>query len=148
VLVDVTKVLPALEVLQNAKHKFTLTGSRYIGGHRPKSDWDFVAEDSRSVRAFLSKNGFEDLKDKAVTSDMDGHTSTIYQSGRIQVQLSKNVEAKLFARNLIKQHFKKQHLAMPQTARRVFWGKLCDSYVYGSDPSWRKLKRQQADGSY
>lgn len=147
-LVDVKKVLPALDVLQNAKHKFTLTGSRFIGGHRPKSDWDFVAEDTRSVRAFLSKNGFEDKKDKAVVSDMDGHTSTIYQNGRIQVQLSKTVEAKLFARNLIKLHFKKQHLAMPHESRRAFWKMLCDSYVYGSSPNWQKMKRMQSDGSY
>lgn len=147
-LVDVKKVLPALEVLQNAKYKFILTGSRYIGGHRNDSDWDFIAENSQGVRAFLRKNGFEDLKGKALDFDMDGHTATIYQKGRIQVQLSSTVEAKVFARDLIKERFKKQHLSMPKDARRTFWRMLCDSYVYGSDPNWVKRKKEEDDGSY
>ena len=148
-LVDVKKVLPHLEVLEKSKYKFTLTGSRYIGGHRKNSDWDFVADNTKAIRSFLRKNGFEDLKTKMLDTGglvmnipmleqdgLDGYTFTIYQKGNIQVQLSGNVKAKLFARDIIKTHFRKQHLGMERNARRDFWRMLCDVYAFGKDRQW------------
>lgn len=131
-LVDVKKVPAFLDTLQKSTFKFTLTGSRYIGGKHRLSDWDFVAKNTRTLRIFLTKNGFEPLVSK-VDGTLDGYTDVIYQKGKVQVQLSGYPEAKLFARDVIKTYFKKQHLRMESGSRREFWRMLCDAYRAGKD---------------
>lgn len=56
------KHLPQSQTLQamqeSEKFNFYLTGSRYMGGEREDSDWDFMVQDSPDLRAFLTDMGF------------------------------------------------------------------------------------------
>lgn len=59
-------VQSALTVLQHSKFEFCLTGSRFFGGAREESDWDFITWFNQETEDFLVWIGFvlnEDVQD-------------------------------------------------------------------------------------
>lgn len=125
-----------LEKFKNHRRfKFILTGSRFIGGARPDSDWDFIVEqDEGYVMDFLTELGFTIIS-YTDNGGADGNTNGIFErvenGVKIQVQLTPNVEAKLFARDTIKEYFFEQHLVMGQEQRAEFWKALHKVYELG-----------------
>lgn len=51
---------PIIVQLQQSSHQFYLTGSRYFGGANLDSDWDFFAEWSIELSAWLQALGFKE----------------------------------------------------------------------------------------
>lgn len=47
-----------LDYLAHSQHKFYLTGSRFFGGAKADSDYDFFTQDCVEVRAELGRLGF------------------------------------------------------------------------------------------
>ena len=58
---DKTYTTPTLVRLIESGHYFYLTGSRYFGGARQNSDYDFFAEYDVELHAWLQALGFEEV---------------------------------------------------------------------------------------
>ena len=88
-----TALLCTLHALENSTFNFYLTGSRFFGTERARSDWDFFTQESEEVEKFLLKN---DFKLHNETKYSDSMTSKVYRyKNQIDVQLVTNTEKKL-----------------------------------------------------
>ena len=59
-ITNINSLFPVMvQKLENSGFEFFPTGSRYFGGYKPDSDWDFMAQASSEVEEFLTSNGFE-----------------------------------------------------------------------------------------
>lgn len=119
------------------------TGSRYIGGAQPESDYDYVAKDTLELRNRLTDMGYErmsmsDEYGNGGYGGSDGYTNATYQLKvadnipAIQVQLTSHLEAKLAVRDLIKNTpwLFEVHLNSKGTRyRQEIWYHLIEMYV-------------------
>jgi hypothetical protein len=91
-------VMNVLVFLSSIEDTFYLTGSRFFGGDRLDSDWDFFTKSEISTKYKLKNLGFKEI-DCEVMKDLgyDGDQfSTIMEykaiDGIIQIQLVENCE--------------------------------------------------------
>jgi hypothetical protein len=128
--------------LQGLKTVFHLTGSRYIGGWHDGSDWDFMTAHSHYIDTLLSAIGFKESKafkehqgeywDESSPSS-DGFTNMVWEliedSVKYQVQVVSNLDAKLYARDRIKDDLFTVHYVSGTAVRIQLWNKLCNEFV-------------------
>lgn len=110
-------------LLHLSEHSFYFTGSRWMGGWKPDSDWDYIAQDSPEVIAYLTglgfrpKAGFQVYAD-GLTKDCLEHVSP---EGTVQVTLSTDAPRKHQAAVWIRDNEFEKHLAMPKDKRSSYW---------------------------
>jgi hypothetical protein len=94
-----------LAVLDNSEFTFYLTGSRFFGGARADSDWDFMAETSKELKDFLCDNRF---LYESCNYSRDRWTTAVFANSNngtaVHVQLCTDVESKLRAQKWILEH--------------------------------------------
>lgn len=118
----------------DASTVFHLTGSRYMGGERPDSDWDFITEHSAEAVDALIELGFKPMGHQGSLSQKDINrevylldaTESILQKIEddgtvIQVQLVNDLKALLATRDVIKAHLFEEHLKADRDERRYLW---------------------------
>lgn len=142
---------PGITALEISSLVFHLTGSRYIGGAHNHSDWDFVVQDADTVESFLLGAGFRPSpRFNKNPGKNDGYTLEVYEYSwgpvRIQVQVTQHLNAKLYARDLIKNHTQLfyDHYMSTTKERIELWKAICTefldlgTYVYVAKPakSW------------
>lgn len=125
-------------ILAESKFVFHPTGSRYIGYARSDSDWDYIAANTPPCRAFLEGLGFKMMGDEKyalLESDHIGADVLEYvaDDGKIQIQMSNYPSSRLFARDVIKEHFAVDHLHMNREKRQEFWTMLQEAYMYAKE---------------
>lgn len=100
-----------LNVLRNSPNEYYLTGSRFFGGVRENSDWDFFVQSSPEVIkelvdlgiCLVSKHDVQSAIDSA--GYFDSLTNQIYHTEEgcgIHVQLVSDVETKFAVQKLLK----------------------------------------------
>lgn len=127
---ETLRVLIALDV---SEFDFYLTGSRYFGNVRPKSDWDFFVDDSQKVREFLGSEGF--IEQPLWRSEyLDQNTSAVFRKNGVDIQLVKDIQMKHVAQEILKKseatnvmHNKAQHSALWKIVYQ------CMSDMYGAN---------------
>lgn len=125
--------IPAIAALDLTGRSFHLTGSRFIGGAKPDSDWDFVTQPDELTESYLMAAGFaESPKFNKAPGKNDGFTSAIYESTyrgvKVQVQVATDLQRKLKARDAIRlyPHIYWSHF-FGDTAKRIsIWSALCE----------------------
>lgn len=117
-----THTFSMLKALDEAPFEFFPTGSRFFGGANATSDYDFFAEDTPEIRAFLEGQCFS-VDNKAYEEDSlvvtvyrtdPGYYSTEQQNPDMvvpgfegfDIQLVKNVEAKLLVQRILKDRYR------------------------------------------
>lgn len=93
-----------LATLANAKYTFYPTGSRYFGGATNESDWDFYAEDTNEVRAFLIDVGFVELPFNLMLDEYnDPNICAVFRhSQHVDVQLTRYLDERRRAHAIMK----------------------------------------------
>lgn len=141
-IVNSVMIHPALlpfQKLEHAPFDVHQTGSRYIGFHKPESDWDFVAQDTPEAQEWLAAAGFKDSELFALSNyeeegDTDGFTTAVKDAWaggiKVQVQLTQDLAAKLWARDYIKQTLAETHASWGTKKRIALWKSLCTAYQY------------------
>jgi len=100
----VTKTQVVLSRLDESHLDFNLTGSRYFGGARPDSDYDFFVEDESSICHVLEDMGFFRLP---FTNYKDNETISVYrfivadEGTQIDIQVVGDAETKKKAQELL-----------------------------------------------
>ena len=145
--------IPGVTLLHSAPFEFYLTGSRYIGGARPDSDWDFIVQDSPEIRSWLSMVGFESMMTPAESVELDdgfpvglrpeydaeetgpGRTACVWQMKSehgtvVQVLCAYNAEVKRQIRDIIKQYFFEAHLHANKDEREYLWKTIGELLVW------------------
>lgn len=91
-----------LKALEQGPYEFFLTGSRYFGGYRDGSDYDFFVQESEGVESYLRAMDFVEDTDAAYEGDPTfvKVMTLATAEGVIQVQL---IKSKLFARKQLVQ---------------------------------------------
>ena len=120
-ITNLSAVFPAIvETLNGSSFNFHLTGSRFFGGVKVESDWDFFVEESEEVIQFLNSIGFEkdfeaSYDDPSVIAVYYGYCMHQDRSVKVDVQLVGNAELKLEVQRILQQcwpcgmsHFDKQ----------------------------------------
>lgn len=127
-----------VNLLHLAPHTFYPTGSRYLGGARPDSDWDFVGPATLEVEAWLLQLGFKDMDLKGnyigtdATRKMLNHVSP---EGEVQVQLADDPAAKHAAADWIRDNLFELHLELDHKERGRLWTELY--WAFAASPSSR-----------
>ncbi len=127
----------AMTALAEMDYSFFPTGSRYFGGVKEYSDYDYFAQHSDQVTETLYRAGFRVLSDRD-EGYFDEQTIFIfrakYQDTHIDVQLVKSVEVKTQARDLLNQLGVFELVERPKQ-RRELWNRAYQ-YVQSrpSDP--------------
>lgn len=104
------QTLTALSLLVDTKEiRFYLTGSRFFGWAKPNSDWDFFTQHSYDANRLLMDNGFRNLTADLESADgivypEDPNIVSVWERGRVQVQLVENAELKAKAQELLNQN--------------------------------------------
>lgn len=108
--------------LEKSEFTFYLTGSRFFGNAREKSDWDFFTEDSGdALRDYLRRIGFRRL-DSKTTEYTDMNVIDIWENQNVHVQVIRNLHFKRKAQVLLNtKPFKAIYLAATKTRRRHLW---------------------------
>jgi len=115
-----TKVHEVITQMDRSKFDFYLTGSRFFGGARADSDWDFFAEYSNEVVSFLLRIGF---RYKPINDYFDSQTVEVLEFGReIDVQLVSNTAIKNIAQEIMRAT--KWYTITDTNLRRVVWNEL------------------------
>lgn len=139
------------QLLQDAPFAFHLTGSRFMGGARPDSDWDFIAEDSEDLRKTLDSLGFsEDILQLAKYGGQSStHTNAVFEyyivsddfseQVKVQVQVVRSLVVRLKVRDIVAEYLFDEHLKCSREERAYIWQALDDvvSYKAGDDPILR-----------
>jgi hypothetical protein len=105
-----------LKHLEAAPFDFFLTGSRFFGGAKEGSDWDFYTEASTSVEEFLINRGYtvsltyEDLFTVRVVTR---ETPRV----KIDIQLVQNADLKTRAQGMLAPYIKR----VSKEYHRVLW---------------------------
>jgi hypothetical protein len=89
---SITTVESMINWMKQSKLAFALTGSRFFGGSKEDSDWDFFVSHSNSLVSDLKSLGFEPLdKSDAIHSYSDSSIAVVmektFDDGVIQIQL-------------------------------------------------------------
>lgn len=100
-LANTTTLVPhhyqVMKAMEDCDYEFFLTGSRFFGGYRDTSDYDFFVKESEEVEHFLRNMGF--VKDKDTMYDDDPSFVKVMalktDKTVIQIQL---IRSTLFAR--------------------------------------------------
>ena len=114
-----------LKALEQGPYEFFLTGSRYFGGCRANSDYDFFVQDNEAIEPYLRSLGFVEDDDAQYEDDPSfvKVMTLATAEGVIQVQLTKS---KLFARkqlmqNLLQDRYKGQGLPGEKIHQKELW---------------------------
>lgn len=75
-----------------------LTGSRYFGGNRDHSDYDFFMEDSPETRRMLLGEGFNQVK---TIGRCGPNTNAIFRRDNIDVGLVENLQRKQWEQKVL-----------------------------------------------
>jgi hypothetical protein len=126
-----------LQSLQNADFPIYLTGSRYFHMEKPHSDWDFFCESNVHNLQYLESAGFVERDHDKYEGDillvtvMEWRPSTF--SAPIQVQLVKDVKAKLLIQELIRGSRLFQRVT-DKYERKEIWTTLYRAYFHDKLP--------------
>src|SRR5437879_3893495 len=112
---------PVQDILESS-HEFHLTGSRFFGRTRPRSDWDFFAQDCASIHIWLGNHGFEKVNDAAYYPDPSLAAIYLHSDG-CHVQLVKDVTVKIAVQNLIHDHIS-TYCILNRVTQRQLWRSL------------------------
>jgi hypothetical protein len=104
--------------MEGSNFEFHLTGSRFFGGFKPSSDWDYFVQDSNEVRDFLVNIGFDMQEDPIFAYD-DITIVSLFTKNDIHVQIVQNAKLKAEAQQLLSEFAKIK--AVPKEYRRYFW---------------------------
>jgi hypothetical protein len=77
--------------LNKHKQEVFLTGSRFFGTHRRRSDFDFYTHYSVDMVSYLQKVDFEEARDSAYNDALTDH---VFCKGRVHIQLVKDIVIK------------------------------------------------------
>lgn len=105
ITIETSKFDLIIREFTNSQFEFHPTGSRYFGGMRENSDWDFITEYNESVMIFLGNLGFQILNDH----NYNDHSVVIVMRGKfeksiIDIQLTESsmLPVKLKAQEILK----------------------------------------------
>ena len=116
---NLTHLFPVMvQKLVNSSFEFHPTGSRFFGGSRLDSDWDFMIANSSEVENFLIQNGFEDLSTEEYNDDP--LIDKVYRYGIVDVQLSSDVERKLHVQKVLKRLYP-HGLPGDKDSKKLLW---------------------------
>lgn len=130
---ELAKVSRIYQILGLSGYRMAPTGSRYLGGAREDSDWDFILEDAPRLAPFLGTLGFSNLFGNPVDSDysigmdmsLDCMTESIWEAHEgaltIQLQVTKKFDLKVDVRNVIKAFRQDEHFRMGTYQRAALW---------------------------
>ncbi len=113
----------AANLLHLDGNTYYATGSRWMGGWKPESDWDYMTEDTPEVvthlikQGFVSKRGFKQYGDGS-TRDVLEHKC---EAGIVQVQLCVRVDLKYQVACYIRDNHFEAHLKMSADQRTELW---------------------------
>lgn len=99
----------AIETIEASKFQFILTGSRYLECAKKESDYDFFAQDSLDVRAFLNLMEFEELKAPIPAKgadpmySLDPSVRSVWRLGKVDIQLVEDFELRIKMQTVIKE---------------------------------------------
>ena len=121
------KPVPVLKLLgDGVPHDFYLTGSRYMGGWRSDSDWDFLVQHSDAVLFFLEREGFSRCGDRKY-DEPEGSRHSVWTVTRggitIQVQVAFDVQIMRCVRDCIARLEYAEHKAVRGEVRTAIWGR-------------------------
>lgn len=139
-----TTVETIIEFLNASTHRFWPTGSRYIGFHKPDSDWDFICKRADGMIHFLETHGFAPMTEDEYDCAEELLETTVYEricdDGKIQIQACVIPEIRVWTRDIIKGHFAVQHRDMNKEERREFWATLGRAYIQANLKNYRSPK--------
>lgn len=98
--VDASVLEPVFALQKTIPDQVYLTGSRFFGGVTRNSDWDFFVQENLLVTDNLRNQGFYKVSDQWSYLDVD--CASVWQNGNVHIQLSKDVNRRLMARNQLK----------------------------------------------
>lgn len=86
----------ALAEIREVDLMFFLTGSRFFGLAKAKSDYDFFTQDNEEARDFLTACDFEEiiLSESLASQYQDPLIEGIFKKGNVHIQLVNNVALK------------------------------------------------------
>ena len=90
----------ACELLEEAPFEFHLTGSRFFGGARVDSDWDFFVQAGPEVVGWLDAHGFRET-DGSLAGYNDPNISIVFERDDTHVQVVKDAKLKLWLQDLL-----------------------------------------------
>lgn len=130
------------QILCDAPAAFYFCGSRWMGGARLDSDWDFMTADTPTIRGWLRQHGFRSLWGDAWANpgdethypmESDGATTDVWELAplflgqpRLQVQLCADLERKFRTACFILEHHFAEHLRLDSAARSTLWREVYD----------------------
>lgn len=118
-ITNINQLFPVMvQKLENSSFEFFPTGSRYFGGYRPDSDWDFIAETSSEIEQFLILNGFEAISDEEYNGD--DLIDVVYRYGIVDVQLSRRLREKLHIQDILRKLYP-HGLPSDKEAKKLLW---------------------------
>ena len=90
-----------LSDLAVAPYRFHLTGSRFFGGAKINSDWDFFAAESDDIKDFLVSREFQRIERDEIYCDRG--MAQVYHHPRLNVhiQLVNDVKSRLTAQRIL-----------------------------------------------
>jgi len=123
---DQSRVL--LELMHLPNYTFHLTGSRFFGGARADSDWDFFVADTNNpyLRQDLTAMGFEK---RSLTDYGDFLTTDVYHHRRasVHIQVVEDVNLKIHIQNVIKRWG--LFVNLPKQSQQCIWNALYETVV-------------------
>lgn len=122
---------PLYDALNAATFQFYLAGSRWMGGAKPDSDWDFLVQDSTDVRVWLVLHGFASRWAEHRPDTTDDCTTDVWERPGepvIQVQLCPDVQRKHRVAREIRWYWFNRHLNMSDYQRSKLWSLLYRRY--------------------
>lgn len=111
-----------LTLLETSCFVFHPTGSRVFETATSKSDFDFFTQDSHDVLTFLEINDF------TVTNTYI-NIGFVLQKENVQIQLVRDVEARLVVQEILLEQFKGVHV--PKKEMKKWWTVALAAYEKG-----------------
>ena len=118
-----------LSNLDRSPFRFHATGSRFIGGFHVGSDYDYFVENSNNVIPHLRGLGFTDYWGPFGYNDSD--CVAVLAQGIVHVQVVRDVQGRLFVRNILRDLHQKGILRMDtfnKMKKTELWDILLDYY--------------------
>jgi len=126
---DEVRVFEIADILQKSGIELFLTGSRYFGGARPDSDWDFYCEYQEGLTEALIKEGFHieqhtHYDDPNTVRYNDNNTTLVLHKGRrgnpeIHIQIVVSAELKSRVQN--NSNFRAVYNSLSKKERTALW---------------------------
>ena len=120
----------AIDRIVGGSLEFYPTGSRFFGGARADSDWDFYCLDSEQTRLYLGNLGFRSTSVDAKTGYDDITVVDVYRHclGDTQIDVQLCSEQGLLLKQRVQKFLRKQYpIGLPgdKTTNRHIWHVAC-----------------------